>query len=294
MLQAVGTSIQSLRVFLCVLEQGSFSAAGRELGITQPAVSNHLHALEERFGVALLARGRGVRATPAGECLAEHAQQVVGELETLEEDMARHSAPHGRLLVGASSTPGEYLLPRLAVRFAAEYPEVSLDVHIADTEETLVALLERRIEVALVGREVDEPRVDSVVIEEDELVPVAAVSECPATGEIEPAALADRPFIMRERGSATREIVEDRLAMAGFTPRIAMELGSNAAIAGAVATGAGIGILPVRSLDFQSRIGRLPVRGLAFLRPFVMLVERGRPLSPAAEAFTALCLGKED
>ena len=286
-------SIQSLRVFLCVLEQGSFSAAGRELGITQPAVSNHLHALEERFGVTLLARGHGARPSPAGECLAERARRVLGELESLETALARHTAPHGRLLVGASSTPGEHLLPRLAVRFAAEYPEVSLDVHIGDTEETLASLLDRRVEVAVVGREVDEPRVDSVVIEEDELVPAAAVSECPVSGEVGPAALADRPFIMRERGSATREIVEDRLSEAGLKPRIAMELGSNAAVAGAVATGAGIGVLPARSLVSQDRIGRFLVHGLEFRRPFVMLVEKGRPLSPAAEAFTALCLRKE-
>lgn len=292
-MRGVGISIQSLRAFLCVLDRGSFSAAGRELGITQPAVSNHLHALEERFGVALLARGRGARATPAGECLAGHAWRVLEELESLEEEMARHSAPHGRLLVGASSTPGEFLMPRLAVRFAADYPEVSLDLHIADTEETLRALLERRIEVAVVGREVDDPRVDATVIGQDELVLAAAASECPVTGELEPGVLADKPFIMRERGSATREIAEDRLAAAGFEPRIAMELGSNAAVAGAVAAGAGVGVLPIRSLDSQEQIGRLPVRGLEFERPFVMLVERGRPLSPAAEAFTTLCLGKE-
>lgn len=289
----MGISTQSLRVFLRVLERGSLSAAGRELGITQPAVSNHLHALEERFGGSLLVRGHGASPTPAGECLAEHARRVLGELESLETEMARHVAPHGRLLVGASSTPGEYLLPRLAVRFAAEYPDVSLDVHIADTEETLAALLERRIEVAFVGREIDDPRVDSVVVEEDELVPAAAASECTSAGDVEPAALMDRPFIMRERGSATREVVEERLAEAGFEPTIAMELGSNAAVASAVATGAGIGILPARSLESQDRIGHLSVRGLEFRRPFVMLVERGRPLSPAAEAFMALCLRKE-
>ena len=72
-----------------------------------------------------------------------------------------------------------------------------------------------------------------------------------------------------------------------------MELGSNAAVAGAVATGAGIGVLPARSLESQNRVGRIPVRGLKFRRPFVMLVEKGRPLSPAAEAFTALCLRKD-
>lgn len=286
-------SIQGLRVFLGILEYGSFSAAGRELGMTQPAVSNHLRVLEERFGVALLTRGGGLRTTLAGESLARHARRVLEELEALEKDMARQSSPCGRLLVGASSTPGEHLMPNLAVRFAAAYPEVALDVRISDTEEILHALLERKSEVAVVGREVDEPRVEAVVIGQDELVPVVA-SEATIAGEVEVSDLAAQPFIMRERGSATREVVESRLAAAGLEPRIALELGSNAAVAGAVAAGAGIGVLPVRSLDAQDRIKKIPVRRLDFHRPFVMLVERGRRLSPAAEAFTALCLGRED
>lgn len=288
----MGLSIQGLRVFLDILEHGSLSAAGRKLGMTQPAVSNHLHVLEERFGVALLTRGRGLRATPAGECLAGHARRVLGELEALEEEMACHSSPYGRLLVGASSTPGETLMPRLAVRFSTAYPEVALDVHIADTIETLEALLDRKIEVAIVGREVDDPRLKATMIEQDELVPVVAASEDPVADEVEPEDLAGRPFVMREQGSATREVVEDRLATVGLVPRIAMELGSNAAVAGAVAAGAGVGVLPTGLLD--RRLRPLPICGLTFLRPFVMLVERSRQLSPAARAFTALCLRKED
>lgn len=261
--------------------------------MTQPAVSNHLRVLEERFGVALLTRSGGLRATLAGESLAGHARRVLEELEALEKEMARQSSPCGRLLVGASSTPGEYLMPNLAVRFAAAYPEVALDVRIADTEEILRALLERKSEVAIVGREVDEPRVEAVVIGQDELVPVVA-SEAKIAGEIEVSDLADQPFVMRERGSATREVVESRLTAAGLKPRITLELGSNAAVAGAVAAGAGIGVLPTRSLGAQDRIKKIPIRRLDFHRPFVMLVERGRRLSPAAEAFTALCLRKED
>src|SRR5215210_7768644 len=107
----MGLSIQGLRVFLCILECGSLSAAGRELGMSQPAVSNHLHALEERFGVTLLVRGQPLLATPAGETLADRARRVLGEISTLEEDMARHVAPRGSLVVGASSTPGELSMP---------------------------------------------------------------------------------------------------------------------------------------------------------------------------------------
>ncbi len=260
--------------------------------MTQPAVSNHLHALEERFGVALLVRGRPLRATPGGECLAEHARRVLGEISALVADMARHVAPRGRLLVGTSSTPGELLLPGIAVRFSTQYPDVALDVHIADTDETIAALLHRDIEVAVVGREVDDPRLVGTIIEQDELVPVVAASAGFARAEVSLADLAARPFVLRERGSATRRAVEKGLATAGIEPRVAMELGSNAAIAGAVAAGAGIGVLSARTLATQSAVKWLDVRCLKFLRPFVLVTERGRPLSPAAEAFAATCIGE--
>jgi len=286
-------SIQSLRVFLCILEHGSLSAAGRDLGMTQPAVSNHLHALEERFGVTLLARGGRSRATPAGECLAEHARRVLGEISALEADVARHTGPCGRLVVGASSTPGELLLPRIAVEFAARYPDVALDLHIADTEETIAALVHRDIEVAVVGSEVDDPRLIGTVIERDELTPVVAASDRLAGSEAGPADLSGMLFVLREHGSATRRTVEEGLAEAGITPRVAMELGSNAAVASAVAAGAGIGVVPARMVGVQSAVRRFKVHGLTFSRPFVLVVERARPLSPAAKAFVAACHGKE-
>ena len=286
-------SIQSLRVFLCILEHGSLSAAGRELGMTQPAVSNHLHALEERFGVTLLVRGGRSRATPAGECLAEHARRVLDEISALEADVARHAGPRGRLVVGASSTPGELLLPRIAVEFATRYPDVALDLHIADTDETIAALVHRDIEVAVVGSEVDDPRLIGTVIGRDELTPVVAASDRLAGSEARPADLSGMPFVLREHGSATRRTVEERLAAAGVTPRVAMELGSNAAVASAVAAGAGIGVVPARMVGVQSAVRRFKVRGLAFSRPFVLVVERDRPLSPAAKAFVAACHGKE-
>lgn len=285
-------------MFLSVLEHGSFSAAGRELGMTQPAVSNHLHALEERFGVTLLTRGGRLRATPAGESLARHARRVLAEISALETEMARHSGPRGRLVVGVSTTPGELLLPRLAAVFSARYPEVTLDVRVADTEEILATLLSREVEVAVVGRAVEHPRLVGRVIEEDELVPVVAAANRLASGSDEEsvtaAELAGHAFVLREEGSATRRAVEEGLRTAGIGEmQVAMELGSNAAVAGAVAAGAGIGVVPTRLAASQPDVRPLKVRGLQIRRPFVLVVERGRKLSPAAEAFAALCTGEE-
>ncbi len=208
--------------------------------------------------------------------------------------MAHYSAPHGRLVVGASTTPGEVLVPHVAAEFSARYPDVMLDVEIADTQETLKALLEREIEVAIVGREVDHPRLDSWPLEQDELVPVVAATDPLAGSEVAPEDLADLPFVMREKGSATRQATEEGLATVGIAPRVAMELGSNAAVIGAVAEGAGIGVVPTRTLRSEEQVRQLRVRGLSFLRPFVLVIERDRPLSPAAEAFVEASLGERN
>jgi DNA-binding transcriptional LysR family regulator len=289
----MGLSIHGLRVYLCILECGSLSAAGRELGKTQPAVSNHLHTLEEHFGVALLTRGRPLRATPAGECLAVHARRVLDGVSALEAEMACHTAPHGPLVVGASSTPGELLMPGLVTEFSARYPDVALELRIYDTDEAIAALLEREIETAVVGHEVDDPRLVGTVVGYDVLTPVVATSDRLAGAKISPEDLADRPFVLRERGSGTRQVAEEGLAAVGVKPSVAMELGSNAAFAGAVASGAGVGIVPLRTMGTQGNIKRVEVRGLALSRPFVLLTELGRTLSPAAEAFVGACTGTE-
>jgi DNA-binding transcriptional LysR family regulator len=286
-------SIHGLRVYLCILECGSLSAAGRKLSMTQPAVSNHLHTLEERFGVALLTRGRPLRATPAGECLAEHARRVLDGVSALEAEMACHSAPRGPLVVGASSTPGELLMPGLVTEFSARHPDVALELRIYDTDEAIAALLEREIETAVVGHEVDDPRLVGTVVGYDVLTPVVATSDRLAGAKISPEDLADRPFVLRERGSGTRQVAEEGLAAVGVKPSVAMELGSNAAVAGAVASGAGVGIVPLRTMGTQANIKRVEVRGLALSRPFVLLTELGRTLSPAAEAFVGACTGTE-
>jgi DNA-binding transcriptional LysR family regulator len=140
---------------------------------------------------------------------------------------------------------------------------------------------------------VNDPRLESRTIEQDELVLIVSASDELADSEVSPEDLEDRPFVMREVGSATRRAAEEGLATAGITPRVAMELGSNGAVEAAVAEGAGIGVVPARMLTSRQQIGQLHVPGLSFVRPFVLVFERNHKLSPSAEAFVSVCLGEE-
>ncbi|MBA2693881.1 MAG: LysR family transcriptional regulator [Rubrobacter sp.] len=287
----MGLSLQGLRVFVAVVEEGSFSGAGQRLGVSQPAVSNHLRALEKRFGVELLSRGKNVCPTPAGECLASRARRLLEEADSLEEEMANHAAPRGSLVVGASSTPAEFMMPKVAAEFSARYPDVSLELRVYDSEGAVRALLAREVEAAVVGREVEDSRLESRIVEKETLVPVVS-NEGEPSPEMSAEEFASSSFVLRERGSATRLAAEAGLASVGVSPNVVMELGSNGAVAGAVAAGVGIGVVPERFAATHPEVRKAPVAGLSFRRPFVLATEKSRSLSPAAVAFIETCVGK--
>lgn len=287
----MGLSLQSLRVFVAVVEEGSFSGAGQRLGMSQPAVSNHLRALEARFGVELLSRGKHASPTPAGECLATRARKLLEAARSLEEEVARHAAPRGVLIVGASSTPAEFFMPGIAAEFSAKYPEVSLELKVYDSEGAIHALLAREVEAAVVGYAIEDTRLASRIVEEETLIPVVSSGEGEPPETVED--LGASSFVLRERGSATRLAAEAGLASIGVSPNVVMELGSNGAVAGAVAAGVGIGVVPERFAATHPEIRSVSVEGLSFRRPFVLFTEKSRSLSPAAAAFIETCIGKE-
>lgn len=283
-----GVSINSLRMFLAVVEYGSVSRAGRELGVSQPAVSGHLHSLEERYGVVLVDRGRPIKPTPAGKAFSLHARRILAAYGEMEEEMSRQVEPRGVLEVGASTTPAEVVIPGMVTEFAGRYPEVDLRVRVGDTEEVLGALTAREVEVAVVGLQPDAEGLESRTLEEDGLAVIAASSS--GISELSLDGLASRPFVLREKGSATRREVERVFAGSGFVLKSAMDLGSHAAIVGAVAAGAGVGVVPERVVSGDPRVKIIEVEGLSMSRPLVLVNERDRQLSPAALAFRELCI----
>ena len=216
-----------LRLLVEIERHGSVSAAAKAIGIGQPSASEHLRLLESAAGQRLVERnGRGSRLTEAGQVLATHASQALATLDAAEEGLnALAGLEAGTIHIGASTTPGIYLLPDTLGCFRREHPNVVVEVEIASTGEILERLLATRVQLALVGEAEADERIQLDSFLGDEIVGVAKPGLLPVhDGRVKPAALAEQTMLGRESGSSTRHMTTRALAAAGARPRQVWEL----------------------------------------------------------------------
>ena len=292
---AAVVELRLLQIFCRVYEERSFSKAAASLGLAQPTVSEHVKKLEGVYETPLFERTtREVRPTRAGEQLY-HLSRGLADIERqVAEGMSRFLGEGaGEVVVGASTIPGEVLLPRLVAEFRKTQPRVRVTMSVKATRAVLEDLAAGRADVAFVGAAADGDHFRSTRFASDRLVLVA-----PATGRWKGVRaltldeLCREPFLLRERGSGTREALEDRLTQAGLSIadlRIAAELGSTTAIKESVRQGAGVSIVSDLSVRQEIASGHLrvvPVRGLRDLRrDFYAVTDTRRPPSVPCELF---------
>lgn len=285
-----------LRLFLAVVERGGVTAGADAAGVSQPAVSAAVRSLEREVGLPLLERvGRGVQPTDAGLLLADYARRIFA----LEADGRRamdeaRGLERGRLAVGTSTTVGIYLMPRLLGRFHARHPAIALALDIGNTRQIVERLRRGALDLAVVEGPVAADDLDVAPYLPDELVLVAAPTDpLAAAGDIAPEDLATVPFIAREAGSGTREVVERAFARWGVTPTIAMEIGHTEAIKQAVAAGLGVSILSRLTVERELALGTLrqiPIAAEPIERQFSLVRRRDARPSGAARAFLRLLI----
>ena len=286
--------LHKLRTFAVVATEGNITRAARRLSTSQPAVSKQLSELEEALGVALFHRlPRGVRLTEAGTILAHHASRIFAAESAAESELAELTGlARGRLSVGASTTIGSYLIPSVFSAFHREHPEVKLELEIANTSVIQAMVLDDRIDLGLHEGIVAREQLVAEVVHYDEMVAIAA----PGHPLTERASLVTRdleefPFISRERGSGTREVIEAALAAGEVELEPVMTLGSTEAIKNVVASGAGLAIVSRLAVEIELSTGRLvalPVEDLRIRRALHMVRLGGKRESPAVEAFTRM------
>ena len=286
--------LHGLALFAAVVEHGSMTAAAEAEDLSQPAISAQVKALEAYFGGPLLRRtGRGVAPTPAGELVADYARRIVALVDELRRAVADlEGLAAGRLVIGASSTVGEQLLPAHLGRFHRAYPGVEIALKIGNTDEITNLVLDRALDFALVGREPGHPELLAEPRFADQVVAFLAPGDpLLRRSPLTPADLSGRQFVMREHGSATRELAEQCLRRWGCVPGHVVELGSNEAVKRAVEAGLGVGLLSTHAIEAERLAGLLedlPLAGWTCERSFWLIRRRDRGLSRAEQAFLAL------
>ena len=249
-----------LRLLVEIGRQGSVSAAARAVGIGQPSASEHLRNLEGAAGQQLVERnGRGSRLTEAGEVLAAHAAQALQTLQAGEEELGRLAGLEtGTIHIGASTTPGVYLLPDTLGCFRRDHPNVMVEVEIASTGEIVDRLLAGRVQLALVGETPADERILLEPFLTDEIVGVARPRTLKLSrGRARASELAKQTLLVRERGSSTRRVTERALGAAGVWPSRIWELDSSEAIKRAAREGLGIAFLSRYAVAEEIQRGEL-------------------------------------
>jgi len=284
-------NLKQLAVFHAVAQTGSMTRGAERLDISQPAVSKQVQELERVLGVHLFDRiGRRVRLSQAGEVLANYARRLFALADEAETAMADvRAVGRGRLVVGASTTIGTYLLPGVLAEFLRRHPRVELLVEIANTEQVHRRLSGFELDVGLTEGFAEEGELEAEVFHRDELVVIAAPGHRLAGNPRVPlSALRGEPFILREPGSGTRAVEERALARLKLPVRVAMALGSTEAIKRVVAEGVGLAIVSRLSVCAECAAGALavlPVVGLRIERPLHLVRRKGRRDGPALQAF---------
>ena len=288
-----GLTLHRLRLFLAVLDEGGVARAAAKENISQPAVSEHLRGLEEYYGVQLVERmGRGVRPTAAARQLepyARHVVQLLASADQLASDL--HGLRAGYLTIGASSTPGTYLLPAVLGQFRAQYPGVRLRLRIRNTAQVERWVANGEVELGVIGD--GSGLSDALAAEawlEDELVVLLNRNHPLAQqNSLAPPTLQTEACIAREEGSSTRRATEHILRELGMTVQPAMELGSTDAIREAVAAGLGIALVSrYAAPPTDPRLATATLGGIAWRRQFVIIRRSRTPLAPAAARFHEL------
>ena len=289
-------NFHQLRIFYTVARSGGFSRAAEALDISQPAVSIQVLELEKTLGLSLFhRRPRGLLLTEAGETVYGYAQRIFSLSSEMGEAIQDiQGLVSGHLTLGASTTPGEYILPLAIGRFRQQFPGVRVELKISNTSSIVGQILQRELDLGMIGSGLEDrgEELETSTYTMDEIVLV--------TGAAHPLArrrglsleeVMEEGLVLREEGSATRKTAEECFAELGITAQIALELGSNQAVKLAAEASVGVGVISRYGIGAELKSGLLcvlDVDGWHCTRPLTLVYLREKRLSPAQREFLQL------
>jgi len=293
-----------LESFCRVADLKSFSKAADDLFLTQPTVSGHILSLEQSLSLRLFDRtSREARLTKAGKVFLEYASKILSFRKELLNALSEFSRGiRGELSLGASTIPGEYLLPKLMGDFKKEHPHFIIALKIADTKEVIQYVLQDNVEFGIIGAKLNHPSLHYEKFEEDEII-VVAPSDHPLTRKkrVNLEELLREPWIIREEGSGTQMAVEKAIRKKGKSLKqfnVAMEMGSTSSVKEGVKARLGLAFISGKATEEEIRQGflsRIDLEGIEpIFRQIYIVSHRGRTLSPIGMEFLRFIKRKKE
>lgn len=284
--------IHQLRVFASVYKNRSFSKASEDLHLTQPTISNHIKSLEDEFECKLFDRmGRTIIPTKEAEVLYGQSVEIIQKAEALRESLGElKKEASGKLVIGASTIPGVYLMPRIMTGFQKQYPAISFQILIADSAGIIESISNYELLLGIVGAKIGDEQIDYIPFVDDELIVVSAPMKTEKKS-VTIEELISFPMVFREEGSGTRKEAEKILASQGISfqdMKVAGIFGSTDAVKQAVKAGLGISILSKFSVADELEHGLLEeirLTDIQMKRCFYIVTHKKRTLPRLYDIF---------
>lgn len=278
-----------MHLFVQVVEEKSYTQVARRLGVSQPAISNQMRVLEEKLGVKLFQRqGKGFTLTHEGETVLKYALRILEEWNSLHEEMGENATEiMGKVHIGASHIPGEYLLPKLLSPIQRDQPKINFKVTIGDSLEIAEKVLTHEVDFAVVGSNFHTDKLNSTYWIKDDIKCIVSRDHPLAQLEkITPEDLLEYPMVIREAGSGHRRALEDALNKMGTHLedfKIGFEAGSAESVKNAIRSGLGYSFLSISAIESASEgLTVCDVEGLKIERGFYLLTRRQKNLAKPA------------
>lgn len=287
-------NLDHLRYFVRLAQVGHYTRASEQLNISQPSLSHAVRQLEEELGVPLFERqGRNTQLTQFGAEFLDCAARTLATLDEGVTSLRRKARGEGLIRLGFLRVLGTEYVPRLAARFLAAHPDrqIQFTFHSGRTQELLEGLADRRYDLVFCSRPAPELGLTAVPVRAQELVLIVPPGH-PLAGRsgVSLAEAAPYPMVCFSRDSGLRAVVDELFDALGVCPQVAWETEEDQVVAGLVAQGFGIAVVPEMDVLHQLDLVALPITAPPYRRDFFLVHDDRRFLSPAARAFRQFVL----
>ena len=283
--------VRDLQVFLSVAKHLNYTRAGEEVNLSQPSVSVRMRQLESDLGTKLFEQlGKKIALTEAGQLLVPYATRVILAMSDARDAIdGLQGLQHGALRIGASTTPGMYLIPRTIAHFKKRYPKIEVRLAVKDTRQIEEGVIRNEFDFGFVGGHLVGDEVDVLQWVTDEIILIAPLGH-PFGGKriVKPQDLASEKFIFREQGSATRAVVAAHLQKFRIEAEPVIEMANPESVKKAVQNGLGIAFISAFAVETELRAKTLlavKVQSLQIRRELKIVYRKDKHLSAAARAF---------